>query len=173
MSTIDLKKCTISFKDGTGTPKVLVVKIGEGTITYDEKRNILYDMDRGKIDSVRAGDEVPMDVRLTVRWEWLRSLTGALAPTPEEALKRIGVAATLNWKSSDPDLCSPYAIDIEIKFDPDCSDLGFETITLPDFRWESMSHDPKAGTLDVSGKCNAKMATVVRSAQSDSNLGTL
>lgn len=173
MAVIDLKKCIIKFKDGSGTPKELQIKIGEGTISYDEKRNIIYDMDRGKLDSVRAGDEVPMDVRLTIRWEWLKSLTGASVPTPEEVLKRNGVAATLGWTSSDADLCAPYAIDIEIKFDPDCSDLGYETIILPDFRWESLGHDPKAGTLDVSGKCNAKMASVTRTAQSDSNVGSL
>ena len=173
MATIDLKKCIIKLIDGSGTPKELQLKIGDGTLSYDEKRNIIYDKDRGILDSVRSGDQEPMDVRLSIKWEWLRSLTGAAAPTPEEALKRTGVAATLGWTSSDSDTCAPYAVDIQIKFDPDCGDLGYETITLPDFRWETFSHDPKSGMLEVSGKCNAVSATVVRTAQSDSNVGSL
>jgi hypothetical protein len=165
----DLKKATVKIKDGTVgtglTQNVLTVKIGEGTLTYSEKRNIQYTLDRGALDEVREGDQVPVDVKLDFTWTYLRGgLNSGDPATVEEALKNIGNAAA--WLSSDSDGCKPYAVDIEITFAPTPSTCGDqEVILLPDFRWESMDHDAKAGTVSVSGKCNVTQATVTRTAQ--------
>ena len=161
---IDLKNCTIKVKDGASNE--LEVKIGEGNLTYSESRNIQYTLDRGKLDEVREGDEVPMDVTMGFTWEYLRgspSSSGAI-PSIEEALKKIGNAA--DWVSSDADACRPYAVDLEVVNAPTpaiCGDK--ETITLSDFRWEKLDHDMKAGTVSVTGKCNVTQAAVVRAAQ--------
>ncbi len=135
----------------------LELKIGEGNLTYDEKRNMEYKRDRGLIETVREGDEEPMDVRLDIQWEWLSSAGTDTSPTPEEVLKNIGLAD--DWISSSDDPCEPYAVDIVVLYDPDCSGVDAERITLPDYRWESLSHDLRAGTLATSGKCNSKYAT--------------
>jgi hypothetical protein len=37
-----------------------------------------------------------------------------------------------------------------------------EEIVLEDFRWESLDHDLKAGTISCTGKCNKKTATTLR-----------
>ena len=158
---IDLKNCQISIKDGGSG--VLIVKVGEGNLTYTESRNMQYTLDRGKLDEVREGDEVPMDVKLDFTWEYLRGKSGTTVPSVEEALKNIGEAAA--WVSSDADACRPYAVDIEIVYTPSplgCGDS--ETITLIDYRYEKLDHDLKAGTVSTSGKCNVTQATVVRSA---------
>lgn len=162
MSQFDLKNATIRFKDGAGTPKELAIKVGEGTLSFSEKQPREYTRDRGKLDSVRDGDEEPMDVSFDLIWEFLQSNT-TINPTPEDALKQRGGAA--DWISSDSDVCAPYAVDIEIFYDPQCSTEDIEIITLPDFRWEQIDHDAKAGTLSVSGRCNAKQATIARQAQ--------
>lgn len=141
-------------------PHQLEITIGDGNLTYDEKRTIKYIRDRGNLDTVREDMDEPIDVSLDATWEFLRSPTGD-PPTIEDALKNRGQAA--GWISSSSDLCEPYAVDVVIMYMPPCSGEEDEIITLPDFRWESFSHDLKQGTLAVKGKCNAKEAIVVRS----------
>jgi hypothetical protein len=140
----------------------LKIKIGEGTISYDEKRAIEYKKDRGRLDTVRLGDEEPMDVKFDIRWDFLKSDTSD-PPTPEEVLKKIGNAS--DWESSSSDACEPYAIDIYIVHTPPCvasASIKAETYLFQDFRYESLSHDFKQGMLACSGKCNRTMATVAR-----------
>lgn len=138
--------------------KKITVKVGEGTLTYSEKRNMQYTLDRGTLDEVREGDQVPMDVKFDLVWEYIKGATGG-TPTVEDALKKIGEAAT--WLSSDTDACKPYAVDLVVTYVPACTG-DQEEITLPDFRWEDLSHDLKAGTISCTGKCNATKAVVLR-----------
>jgi hypothetical protein len=164
---IDLKYATLKIKDGTTpTPNELEITIGEGNLTYTEAKNMEYTLDRGILDEVREGDQIPIDVSLDFVWEYLRGSSASGAPpTVEEALKNVGNAAA--WVSTDSDACRPYAVDLEINYAPvpaSCGDR--EIITLPDFRYESLDHDLRAGTVSVSGKCNVTDATVVRSSQS-------
>lgn len=167
MPVIDLKQTTISIVAG-GVGETVEVKIGEGNLTYNERRNIEYIKDRGLLDTVREGDEEPVEVRMDFTWEYLSSDAGATVPTIEEALKRTGVAAA--WDSTDADPCNPYAVDIVILFAPDCFGVGItnedETITLADFRWESLEHDMRNGSVAVTGQCNVTRATIARTASS-------
>lgn len=139
-------------------PHQLEIDIGDGNCTYDESRTMEYKLNRGNLDSVREGDQVPMDVKIDANWEFLRSASGENV-TIEEALKGVGAAST--WITSDSDTCQPYSVNVIIDYIPPCADKR-ETITLPDYRYEKLSHDPKAGTISTSGKCNATQATVVR-----------
>ncbi len=138
----------------------LEIKVGEGNMTYDEKRTMEYKRDRGRLDTVREGDEEPIDVRLDIRWDWLSSAGSDVYPTPEEFLKKEGLASAYESSSDDP--CEPYAINIIVIYDPDCSGVDAEVITLSDYRWESLNHDLKAGTLATSGKCNETRVTKER-----------
>lgn len=163
---IDLKKATVKIKDGSVTPKEIEVKIGEGNLTYTEARNIEYNLNRGSLTggTVREGDEVPVAVSLDFVWEYIKG--SGTTPSIEEAIKGIGIAETQGWISSDADACQPYAVDIEILYQPtpwNCGDQ--ETITLADFRWESLDHDLSAGTISCSGNCNITQVTAVREAQ--------
>lgn len=135
----------------------LDAKIGGGTFTYDEKRKYDYILDRGHIDTVRQGDDEPVDVRFDFTWEFLSSVSGATIPTFEEALKVKGPAAI--WVTSGADPCEPFSHDIEIIYEPPCGAVNSETILLKEFRWESLNHDLKAGTVAVTGKCKIIEAT--------------
>jgi hypothetical protein len=145
-------------------PHKLYIRIGEGTLTYDEKRNIKYVMDRGKLDTTRLADEEPLDVKMDFTWIFLSSDTSAdSAPSIEEAIKGNGYAATLGWVSSETtDPCAPFAINVYIEYSPPCSSQKKELIILSNFRWESMGHDAKQGQVSVSGKCNVIEATKSR-----------
>lgn len=153
---------TLSDKDGTTT---LVAKIGDGNITYSEKRNIEYLLDRGNLDDVQERDDVPIDVSFDFTWEYLTGSgsTGATGSV-EEFLKREGPYSSLI--STDDDACRPFAVDLEIEYRPQPSTCGDkETITLIDFRWEELSHDVSASSISCSGRCNITRSSVTRASQ--------
>ncbi len=142
----------------------LRMKIGDGTMSYDEKRAIEYKKDRGRLDTNRLGDEDPLEVKLDVRWEFLRSDAGDpdtfMVPTPEEVLKKVGAAS--DWVTTSEDPCEPYCINILVVYTPPCADVKREEILLEFFRYEALNHDFKQGMLSCSGKCNVTDAVVTR-----------
>lgn len=146
----------------TFSGRQLEVKLGDGTLTYTENKEFDYILDRGVLDTVRQGDDQPMDISLDFVWEFITAVADSGTPTIEDALKRIGEAA--DWTSSSSDTCEPYAVDLEIEHVPPCSGEQREIITLPDFRYESLEHDPSEAAISVSGRCNATQASVVRAA---------
>lgn len=164
---VDIKNATIKFKDGaTPTPNELEIKVGEGNVTFVERIAREYALDKGRLDTVRNGDEAPVDVSLEFQWEWLKADTGN-PPTPVDVLYRRGEAS--GWVSSSSDPCEPYCIDIEIYIDPDCEDgTKAELILLPDFRHEELNYDLRAGQIAVTGKCNVTTVTPTRVAVSSS-----
>lgn len=178
MAQIDLKNATISFRDGDSpTPNEIAVTVGQGNLTYVENRAIEYTLDRGVLDEVRLGDQAPLEVSLSFTWTYIRGTmaggssstdfgsaasAGSAVPTVEDVLKQKGAAAS--WVSSDSDACRPYCVDIVVVYTPPCTG-DMETIILPDFRYEQLSHDLSAGTISVSGKCNATEALADRDAQ--------
>jgi len=166
---IDLKRAIVKIKDGSTPANEVEVKIGEGNLTYTEARNMEYTLDRGTLDEVREGDEVPVSVSMDFVWEYLKGQTGSGTPTIEDALKKRGEAAS--WTSTDSDQCRPYAVDIEVIYSPSpvaCGDM--EIILLQDFRYESLDHDLSGGTVAVSGQCNVTEATVTRQTNSSGAL---
>lgn len=142
---IDLKFATIVIKDGgvgSGAESV-TLKIGEGNLTFSESRTIEYTLDRGLLDEVREGDQVPVDVSFDVVW------TDMKGGDVKKIIKGEG------YTSTDSDACRPYACDIQVTYTPSPSGCGTpSTVTLPDFRWEKCDSDLRAGTLSFSGKCN-------------------
>ncbi len=133
------------------------VKIGEGNLTYSEKRNLTYIRDRGFLDTVRKGDDEAIDVSMDFTWEFLTA-TSLEPPTVEDALKRRGNAAA--WVSTSVDACESYAVDIIMLNIPPCG-TDAESITLPEFRWNSVSHDMRGGKVSVKGTCNRLFAEVL------------
>jgi hypothetical protein len=141
----------------------LKIKVGEGNITWNEKKPREYKKDRGRLDQVRDGDEEPMEVSLQLMYEELTaSNPNSNPPTPSDVLKRRGAAA--NWLSTETtDPCAPYAINIRLDHQPPhCTSFEKERVILPKFRYEELDHNPKDGMLSAKGKCNAVEATVTR-----------
>ena len=159
MARFDLKKAIIKIKDGDGNE--IQVKIGDGNLSWSEKRQIEYLLDRGEIDDVREGDQEPVEVSLDLAWEFIKSSTGQ-APSIYEVLKQSGAAST--WVSSDlTNPCAPYAVNIEVIYTPQCAGVETETFLLKDYRYESLDFDADAATIATSGMCNVRSITSVRS----------
>lgn len=141
----------------------LVIKIGEGNLTYTENREYEYVLDRGDLDTVREGDQVPLDINLDFIYEFIRTGTGE-SITPVDALKGVGGAA--EWVSSSSDLCEPFAVDLEIEHVPPCGGAEKEITLFPDFRTDTINPDLGGGTISVVGRSNAVEPTITRVAQS-------
>lgn len=150
----DLKNAKIRIRDGAG--ESVLVKVGEGNITWTERKNIEYTLDAGKLDEVREGDEAPVEVSMDFVWQFLKTSNG----TSGDGTGVKNILEGTGYTSTDPDTCRPYACDIEIHYTPECEGSN-ETITLPDFRAEEFSHDASAGQISVSGRCNVTKATVL------------
>lgn len=146
----------------TFAPIQIDIKIGDGNVTYTEANEYEYDLDRGILDTVRAGDEVPMDVSLDFVYEYITTGTSETV-SPMDALKKIGAAS--EWRSSSSDGCEAYAVDIEVVHTPICTTQAIETTIFPDFRSESREVDLGEASVAVSGRCNVTQPTLTRTAQ--------
>lgn len=140
-------------------PHDLVVIMGEGNLTWTEKKNVEYKKNRGLLRNVRLGDQEPVEVKMDFLWELLTSTSGAV-PTVREALKQEGNAAA--WVTAGADPCEPYAVNLVVIYTPPCSATLIETYYLTEFRFEELDHDLKAGTVAVSGHCNNLEVTALR-----------
>lgn len=156
-----------TYVDGgvvTFLPQLLYIKIGDGNVTFTEAKERIYDLDRGLIDTVRDGDQQPLELSLEFTYVYVSAESGK-APSPVDALKQIGEAA--EWVSSSSDQCEPYAVDIELRHCVPCGTDQNEKLVFSDFRWESLEYDLQEASIAVSGRCNATDATVTRLASLD------
>lgn len=159
MADFDLKKCTLTIKDGTGTPLTTTVNFGEGNFQFSITNNIEYRKDRGKLGGTRQGEEEPVDINFAGRIAYCIGDTGD-AVSIYEALTKTGNAAS--WVSSDTDVCQPYAVDLELKHVPACASLKNEVYLFADFRPEKIDFDGERGMITVSGKANITKPSITR-----------
>ena len=144
----------------TFLPQQIEIKVGDGNITYTEHRSYEYMLDRGDLDTVREGDQVPLDVRLECTYEHIATGTSETI-SPLDALK--GIVGAAGWVSSATDQCEPYAIDIEIEHIPPCGTSQTETTLFPDFRADTKEVNLKDAAISLTGKCNVIEPNVGRS----------
>lgn len=161
---ISFKYGKLQFKDGTGTPNTFTVIFGDGNFSYSEKKNREYILERGQMTGalVRDGDDEPVSIDITGSWTEMRAASGG-AVTLEEALKKVGAAAS--WTSTG-DTCEPYAVDLVFEYGVECSGTLGHRLTFPDFRYEQLDYDAKAGTIKITGKAKCTEPTIIRTAVS-------
>jgi len=143
----------------TFLPNSIEIRVGDGNLTYDKKKPREYKLDKGRLYLVRNADEAPMDVTFDFVWDHIIGSTGDPI-TVEEALDGTGRAS--HWVSSATESCEPYAVDITVLYTPDCEDVEPEKIVFEDFRYDSLKHDIKAGSVACTGACNRVAPTVTR-----------
>ena len=153
-----------TYADGgvlTFQSQQIEIKIGEGDLKYTEGDQYKYDLDRGGLDTVRKGDDVPMDVTTNFTFDQVKSGTDEPI-TPIEAIKGTGAASEWVTASSDP--CEPYCVDLEVHDVRPCGVADSSIYVFPDFRSEKRDYDIKNATIAVSGKCNAVEPIITRGA---------
>jgi hypothetical protein len=140
------------------------VKIGEGNLTWSESKEYEYLTDRGSLDTVKEGDDQPVEMSLEFVYEYIKTQSGQDI-TPVDAVKKTGEAS--EWVSSSSDLCEPYAVDIRALHCVPCGTDHDEDIIFTDFRYESLDFDMGEATISVSGRCNVVEPTITRSDNSE------
>jgi hypothetical protein len=148
----------------TFIPQRIEVKIGEGNISWTEAKEYEYLLDRGDLDTVKEGDEQPLEVSLEFVYEHITTGTGEDI-TPVDALKQQNEAS--EWVSSSSDLCEPYSIDMIVMHCVPCGSEEDEQTVFSDFRYESLDFDLSEATIAVSGRCNVSEATPTRGTMGD------
>ena len=161
----------VTFSPAWGTPtpaqndtitfqaNQLDVKIGDGNLTYTENKEYEYLLDRGVLDTVKEGDEQPMEVNIDFVYEFVTTGTGEEV-TPVDALKGKGGAS--EWVSASNDLCEPYAVTVEVDHIPSCAATEKEVTEFPEFRHDSLEFDLSEATISVTGRCKATEPTITR-----------
>jgi hypothetical protein len=144
----------------TFAPQQVSIKVGDGDLQYTEKSDYIYDLDRGDLDTVREGDQQPMDVTLDFVYEHITTGTSEDI-SPMDALKRKGSAA--EWVSSSSDLCEPYCVDLEVQHAVPCGTNQDETTTFPDFRSDQRQISFRDAKISITGRSNATEPIVTRS----------
>jgi hypothetical protein len=145
--------------------KSISVVMGEGNLTYSEKRAVEFTRDRGILNTVREADEEPMDFSLEALWEYITAEAGSGVPTIEDVLKKVGEAS--DWVSTADDQCQPYCVDIELHNAPDCIGIDDELLMFEEFYYETLDHDVRAGSISMAGRVNRKVVNARRVAAAD------
>lgn len=143
----------------TFLPHLLYIQIGDGNLTFTETVERIYDRDRGLLDTVRNGDEQPLELNLEFTYVFVTHETNKVV-TPVDALKQLGDAA--EWVSSSSDQCEPYAVDIELRHCLPCGTDQDEKLVFQDFRYETLEYDLQEATIAVAGRCNVTDAVATR-----------
>jgi hypothetical protein len=136
------------------------IKIGEGNLTWTEAKEYEYLRERGNLDTVKEGDEQPVEMSLEFVYEYIKTQSGQTI-TPVDALKQAGEAS--EWVSASSDLCEPYCVDILAKHCVPCGTDQDEDVLFADFRYESLDFDMGEATIAVSGRCNVSETIAARS----------
>lgn len=146
----------------TFLPQRIEIKIGEGDLSWTESRELIYDLDRDQLDTVRLGQEQPVQVDLAFTFEYVTTQSGQ-AITPVDAIKRLGEAS--EWVSSSSDLCEPYAVDLYVIHDVPCGTDHDQSFLFPDFRYDELDYSIQDASITVSGQCNTTDVISVRAAE--------
>lgn len=143
MAQHSLRDALILVGGSTG----IQVDVGDGNFTYTEGRPLIYTTDGNALADVREDDEAPLELSLDFTWK-------RATATPITLIERIkGTPLLTSSDTANP--CSPYAVDIYVKFQVTCAAVPtYSQITFPNFRFETLDYDLSAGTISMTGKCN-------------------
>lgn len=172
-----LKTCTeitvSSFTDHTERDVWLLIKFGEGNLSWNMNREIQYERDRDKLDDVNSGPEQPLEVTFEGKATFVLSAseephtiheitsgynfeTGVMqfAGTPEPWLAKYG--------------CPPYACELEYHQIPqlECPtiDADGEAMLFRYFRASSVGWDQSSKRVSIRGNCDVLVPRVMRPA---------
>lgn len=153
LKTRNYRDGIIIIRDGaTPTSNELEVLGAEGDLSFSETQTAKVIMRRGAVDSLREGDEEPINLSFTIKFEQWEAADGDdTGISVRDALKQTGNAAT--WVSTGD--CGPYVVDIVFKIKDACNPGAFEVLTFEKFIAEGINFTEaqEYNTLAISGRC--------------------
>jgi hypothetical protein len=148
----------------TFLPQKIEIKVGDGDISWTETQEVIYDLDRTLLDSVRLGDEQPVEVDLSFTFDEVSASSGQ-AVTPVDALKKLGEAS--EWVTASDDPCEPYAVNIRAVQCVPCGTVEDQEFLFKDFRYTDLEFSIEDALISVSGSCNITSVPIIRSTNTD------
>lgn len=144
----------------TTPSQTVTFKVGDGTLSWSEGKDIQYKVDKGLLDRVATGDEQEMSVDAEFTWEEYTAVALSGTPTPLDILLQTGEAAAY-VSTSDSSGCPPYCVDLEVEVNPGCA-LTREFIRFEEFYWNDVNPVLKDGKISFKGVCNRVKPSVYR-----------
>jgi hypothetical protein len=127
-TTRNLRDAEIWVKDGSPTPKTMMLPLTEGDLSFTEKDNSFIVMNRGKIDSRKQGDESVLDLNFTAKFEQWQYAYGATGLSPVDVMCGKAAAIAAGWVNTDT--CGPYAVTIEFRIYDPCNRANYELLAF-------------------------------------------
>lgn len=139
---IDLKNCLLFIRRHTNHNTApgdgergdfILVKFGDGNFTWNIRRGYNYELDRGKLDDVRKGDEEPMDISFGGKYEWVSSfpIEGDTNLVRGVYKNQLSIVEALRGKILDGESTHPW-IGVEDNGDRDKAKIEREPWLAPD-----------------------------------------
>ncbi|HHA19193.1 MAG TPA: hypothetical protein ENK70_05755 [Methylophaga sp.] len=149
MSRRGLRDAVLTIQDGFG--QSVAVKIGKGTISWTEKRNIEYIRNRGNLYCVKQLKDDATEVQFSFRWEWLSNITGV---SIYEAL----TCSIEGWQTTGG-FCEPPAVDLYLTITPkNCEES--EIIVFNEFRLTLRNPSIREGQIRARGTVTSVISTI-------------
>ena len=166
-STKNLSNGAITFKDGTGTPKVCDLEVEEGDLEYVIKpKEGIPVLDRGKLRHFTSGPENPVTFSMTVKYRELgsRTTSGSVISPYDFVTKSGGGSALI---STSP--VGPFTFTMEFKIETEATvaaDDQDELLSFAKCHVDEISFKEGAeySTLRIVGKALITAPTITRSA---------
>lgn len=143
----------------TYLPQRILMKVGDNDFEWNEPSEPIFDKDRDRLDGVRSGPEIEMDITFASVLNFLVASSGQPV-TPYEVLHRTGGAA--DWHTTSTDPCEPYCPDIFILDIPPCGSEQAEVMYFRRFYPTNKRGSIRDAVLELVGKCNATKPEVTR-----------
>jgi len=152
-NTRNLRDGVVTLYDLTRTAH-MTIALDEGDLSWTQTQNVIEVMDRGVLDHIRAGDESPMDISFTIKYQNLQADT---VTTAYEAIRGVGEAAT--WDSTRNEDVYCFSADFRVL---NTSDTTEETISFRDCFYTSLefSEGDEYDTLAVTGRSFTTAPTI-------------
>lgn len=166
-NTKNLQNASVTFEDGTGTPKVCDLEVEEGDLEFVVKpREGIPVLDRGKLRHFTSGPENPVTFSMTLKFREYGSRTTSGAPiSPRDFVTKQGGGSALI--STSP--VGPYTFTMKVKIDTEATaaaDDQDELLTFSKCHVDEIAFKEGAeySTLRLVGKALITEPTITRSA---------
>lgn len=163
MATRNLRNGSITIKDGSGTPKTLVIPIEEGDLHFVVKDNAPLIRNRGALSGYGTPMEEPVEIDFSALFEeWTGKSTTGASPSPADVMRQKGLASA--WVSTST--CGPYTVTLVFTIANPCqSGDQAETLTFTKVRIDEIDFKeaPEANKLSFKGRALMTTPTAARS----------
>ncbi len=154
----NLSDATLTVKDGTGSPKTLLIALDQGTLDFDYKVKTGEVYNRQAFKSVREGRKQMHSVSFSVGFDFLSGDTSGTVPSLFEALSGTGLAATQSWTGVDAANGSKYCTNLTFEIASPGSLGKAETLIIGKFFLESFH--PKEGEFATMAQIQGRCVTI-------------